>query len=116
VKLPRLWRKTAPEAADPDPGPAESAAASPAAAAALQVTAYAKSGLPDEEFRAQTAALRRILSYDGDSRSWYGSLALDHPERAAEVLTALFETARVHGATVRIRAPATDDGPSGQVS
>jgi hypothetical protein len=80
------------------------------------VTAYSRSGLPDEEFSAQTATLRRILSYDGDTRSWYGRLPLDHPERAAEVLTALFEAARVHGTRIQVQAkPAAGNDSSGQI-
>jgi hypothetical protein len=71
------------------------------------VTAYSRTGLPDEEFSAQTATLRRILSYDGDNRSWYAWLPLDHPARAAEVLTALFEAARVHGTWIQVQAHTT---------
>jgi hypothetical protein len=116
MKLPRLRRRPAPEATEPDPVPAEPAAASPAAAPALQVTAYSRTGLPDAEFSAQTATLRRILSYDGGNRNWYARLALDHPERAAEVLTALFEAARVHGTIVQIQArPAAGNSPSEQM-
>jgi hypothetical protein len=116
MKLPRLRRRTAPGTTEPALGPAELASAGPAAARALQVLAYSRTGLPDEEFSAQTEALRRILSYDGDTRSWYAWLPLDHPERAAEVLTALFEAARVHGTTVQVRAQAAaDDGRSEQV-
>jgi hypothetical protein len=66
--------------------------------------AYSRSGLSDEEFSAQTETLRRILSYDSGSRSWYAQLPLDPPERAAEVLTTLFEASRVHGTAVHVRA------------
>jgi hypothetical protein len=45
----------------------------------------------------QTDKLRGVASYDGDTRTW---IHLDHPERGAEVLTALFVAARVHGTTV----------------
>jgi hypothetical protein len=80
------------------------------------VLAYSRTSLSDEEFSAQTEALRRILSYDGDTRSWYAWLPLNQPERAAEVLTALFAAVRVHGTTVQVRVqPAADDGRSGQV-
>jgi hypothetical protein len=79
------------------------------------VTAYSRSGLPDEEFSAQTAMLRRVLSYDGDTHGWYRSLPLDQPERAAEVLTALFEAARLHGTTVQVLAHATNNSPPGQL-
>jgi hypothetical protein len=68
------------------------------------VLAYSRTGLPDDELNAQTATLRRILSYDGDTRSWYARLPLDRPEQAAEVLTALFDAARVHGTTVQVPA------------
>jgi hypothetical protein len=55
VKLPRLRRAPAPEPAQP-------------AAPALQVLAYARTGLPDEEISAQTETLHCILSYDGETR------------------------------------------------
>jgi hypothetical protein len=113
MKLPRLRRRAAPETAEPVSGPAEPASVGPAAAPAFQALAYSRAGLPDEEFSAQTEALRRILSYDGDTRSWYAWLPLDRPGQAAEVLTALFEAARVHGTTVQVRAqPAGEDVPS----
>lgn len=114
MKLPRLHRRAAPESTDPVPEPAEPASAS-SAAPAFQVLAYSKTGLPDQEFSAQTEALRRILSYDGDTRSWYAWLPFDHPERAAKVLTALFEAARVHGTAVQVRAqPAAGGSFPGQ--
>jgi hypothetical protein len=121
MKLPRFRRRPTPEATpppevtEPEPGPAEAVAASPAAAPDLYVTAYSRTGLPDEQCSAQTAILRRVLSYDGDTRSWYRSLPLDHPEQGADVLTALFEATRVHGTTVRIQAHATENSPSEQL-
>jgi hypothetical protein len=45
----------------------------------------------------QTDKLRRVASYDGDTRT---RIHLDYPERGAEVLTTLFVAARVHGTTV----------------
>lgn len=109
LRLPRLRkRRPAPRSADPPP-------ASPAAPA-LEVLAYAKSGLPEEEFSAQTEALRRILAFDGDTRSWYAWLPLDDPGRAAEVLNGLFEAARAHGTAVQVRAqPPAEGSPAGQV-
>lgn len=74
MKLLRHRRKPAAEFTEPDPEPAESAAAAPIVPPALLLTAYSRSGLPDEEFSVQTAMLRRILSYDGDTRSWCGRL------------------------------------------
>jgi hypothetical protein len=112
MKLLRLRRRPAAEVTEPVPEPTESAAAGPTVPPALLLTAYSKSGLPDEEFSAQTATLRRILSYDGDTRSWYGRLPLDHPERAAEVLTALFEAARVHGTRVQVEVKPAAGGDS----
>jgi hypothetical protein len=111
MKFLQLRRRLTTEATEPDLGPTESAATGPPVPLALQVTAHSRSGLPDEEFSAQTATLRRILSYEGDTRSWYGWLPLDRPERAAEVLTALFEAARVHGTWVQVevKAAAGDD-------
>lgn len=102
MKLPSLRRRT-------DPEPAESASAIPAAPALL-VEAYSRTGLPDKEFSGQTEALRSILSYDGDTRSWYARLPLDHLDQAAGVLTALFEVARVHGTTVQVRVQPAGEG------
>ena len=97
MKLPRLRTKAAPE-------PAEPASASPAAAPVLQVLICSNTALPEPEFSAQTEKLRRVASYDRDTRNWYTRIHLDHPERGAEVLAALFEAARVHGTTVQVRA------------
>ena len=91
MKLPRLRPRPAAETTEPAPETAESASASPAAPALL-VLAYSKAGLAEQEFSAQTEKLRSVASYD-DTRSGYAWLPLDHPERAAEVLTALFEAA-----------------------
>jgi hypothetical protein len=108
MKLLRLRRKPAPETTEP-------ASASPAAGPVLHVLIYSRTGLPEQEFSAQTEKLRSVASYDGDTRSWYAWLPLDRLERAAEVLTTLFEAARVHGTTVQVRAqPAGEGSPSGQ--
>ena len=116
MKLPRLRPRPMTVTTESPPETAEPTSVSPAVPA-FQVEAYSKSGLPDDEFGAQTEALRRILSYDGETRSWYGWLPFDHPERAAEVLTSLFEVARVHGTTIRVRAqPGGDESQSGQVA
>lgn len=109
MKLPRLRRRPARETAQPAPGPAEPASTIPAIPA-FQVLAYSRTGLPDEEFSAQTQALRGILSYDGDTHNWYAWLPLDHPDRAAGALTSLFEVARVHGTTVQVNVHATGEG------
>lgn len=110
MKLPRLRRKPVPEPAGP-------ASASPTADPILQVLIYSNAGLPEPEFSAQTDKLRRVASYDGDTRTWYTWVHPDHPERGAEVLTALFEAARVHGTTVQVRAwPAGDGSEPGQAS
>ncbi len=107
MKLPRLRRKPAPETAEP-------ASASPAAPV-LQVLIYSNTSLPEQEFSAQTEKIRRVASYDDDSRSWYTWLPLDRPERAAEMLSALFDAARVHGTAIQVQAqPAGEDSPSGQ--
>jgi hypothetical protein len=116
MKLPRLRRRAAPKTTEPVPEPAEPASVNPATAPAFQVLAYSRTGLPDEEFSAQTGALRRVLSYDGDTRSWYAWLPLDQPEQAAEVFTALFEAARVHGTTVQVQAqPGDASSPPAEV-
>lgn len=116
MKLPRPRRKPASDLTEPASEPGQPTDSSPAATAVLEVLAYSRTGLPDEEFSAQTQTLRRILSYDGDTRSWYARLPLDQPERVAEVLTAMFDATRVHGTTVRVRVhPATESTSSGQV-
>jgi hypothetical protein len=107
MKLPRLRRKPAPETAEP-------ASAGPAAPV-LQVVIYSNTDLPEHEFRTQTEKLRRVASYDNATRSWYGQIPFDRPEWAAEMLTALFDTARLHGTDVRVQTPpASEDSPSGQ--
>ena len=88
MKLPRLRRRPAPE-------PAEPGRAEPAAPCGCLISS--STGPPEQEFGAQTDNLRRVASYDGDTRNWYAWIHLDRPERAAEVLTTLFEAARVHG-------------------
>jgi hypothetical protein len=110
MKLPRLRRKPAPE-------PAEPAGSERAGAPVLQVLIYTSTGLSEQEFSAQTEKLRRIASYDGDTRSWYAWIHLGRPGPAAEMLTALFEAARVHGTTVTVRAwPAAESSQPGQAS
>lgn len=107
MKLPRLRRKPAPETAEP-------ASVGPAAPV-LQVVIYSNTDLPEQEFRAQTEKLRRVTSYDNVTRSWYGQIPFDRPEWAAEMLTALFDTARLHGTDIRVQTPpASEDSPSGQ--
>jgi hypothetical protein len=59
MKLPNLWRK-------PSPGPVEPPKVSPAAPA-LQVMIFSNIGLPEQEFSDQTAMLRRVASFDGDT-------------------------------------------------
>ena len=107
MKLPRLLRKPAPETAEP-------ASAGPAAPV-LQVVIYSNTDLPEQEFRAQTEKLRRVASHDNASRSWYGQIPFDRPEWAAEMLTALFDVARLHGTDIRVQTPpASEDSPSGE--
>ncbi len=111
MKLPRLRRKPAPATTEP-------ASVSPADAAGpvLQVLIYASSGLPEQEFSAQTEKLRRVASYDPGTRSWYTWIPLGQPGQVAEMLTVLFEAARVHGTTVRVRIqPAGESSPPGPV-
>jgi hypothetical protein len=116
MRLPRLRRRTATDSTEPTSRPEEPTNSRPTATPAFEVLAYSRSGLPDAEFNAQTETLRRILTYDGDTRSWYGWLPLDQPERAAKILTDMLEAARVHGTTVRVRAhPATESTTPRQV-
>jgi hypothetical protein len=104
MKLSIRRRKLASEAVEP-------ASAGPAAPA-LQVLIYSNTGISEQEFSVQTEKLRQVASYDGDTRSWYAWLDIDRPERAAEMLTVLFEAARVHGTAIQVRArPAGHDRP-----
>lgn len=41
---------------------------------ALRALIYSATGLSDQEFSAQTEKLRRVASYDGETRSWYGAV------------------------------------------
>jgi hypothetical protein len=107
MKLPRLRRKPAPETAEP-------AGVGPAAPV-LQVVIYSNTDLPEHEFMAQTEKLRRVASFDNATRSWHGQIPFDRPEWAAEMLTALFDVARLHGTDIRVQTPpASEDSPSGQ--
>jgi hypothetical protein len=79
------------------------------------VVIYANTDLPEQEFRAQTEKLRRVATYDNATRSWYGQIPFDRPEWAAEMLTALFDVARLHSTEIRVQTrPASEDSPSGQ--
>lgn len=70
---------------------------------------------PEQEFSAQTGKISRVASYDRNTRSWYTWIPLDCAEQAAEMLTTLFETARLHGATIQVLAqPAGESSQSGQ--
>jgi len=108
MKLPRLRRT-------PDPATAEPASASPAAPMMLQVLIFSNTSLAEQEFGAQTEKLRSVASYDSGTRSWHSWIPLDRPGRAAEMLSTLFEAARVHGTTIQVQAqPGGEGGPSGQ--
>jgi hypothetical protein len=79
------------------------------------VLIYSNTDLPEQEFRAQTEKLRHVASYDNATRSWYVHIHFDRPEWAAEMLTALFEAARLHGTTIQVQArPSSEDSPPGQ--
>jgi hypothetical protein len=93
----------------PAPQLAEPASTEPATAAFLRVLIFSNTDLPEQEFNAQRDKIRRVADYDSNTRSWYGQIPLDRPERAAEILGALFEAAREHGTTIQVRAQ-----PSGQ--
>jgi len=54
---------------------------------------FSNTSVPEQEFSAQTEKISRVGSYDRDTRSWYTWIPLDRAERAAEMLTTLFETA-----------------------
>ncbi len=108
MKLPRRRRKPASETAEPaSPGPA---------VPVLQLLIFSNTGLPEQEFNAQTEKIRRVASYDSDTRSWYSQVPHDRPEWAAEMLSTLFEAARVHGTTIQARVqPAGESSPPGRV-
>ena len=107
MKLPLRRRKPAPEAAEPP-------SASPATPV-LQALIFSNTSLPEREFSTQTEKISRVASYDRDTRSWYTWIPLDHAERADEMLTTLFETARLHGTTIQVLAqPAGESSQSGQ--
>ena len=73
--------------------------------------------MPEQEFTTQTGKIRRVASYDRDTRSRYTWVPLDRPDEAAEMLTTLFEAARVHGTTIHAQArPADENSQSGQES
>ena len=76
---------------------------------------FSNTSVPEQEFSAQTEKISRVGSYDRDTRSWYTWIPLDRAERAAEMLTTLFETARLHGTTIQVLAqPAGESSQSGQ--
>jgi hypothetical protein len=107
MKLPRRRRKLAPETAEPT-------IAKPTAQI-LKVLILSNTALREQEFNAQRELIRRVASYDSETRSWYGQIPLDHPERAAEMLSTLFEAARVHGTAIQVHVqPAGGSSPSGQ--
>jgi hypothetical protein len=109
MKLPRPRRSRAPETAEP-------ASASPGVPA-LQVLIFSNTDLTEQEFNAQRGKIRRVASYDSHTRSWHNQIPLDRPEWAAEMLSTLFEAARVHGTTIQVQArPAGQGGPSRQAS
>ncbi|MGO8890603.1 MAG: hypothetical protein ACLP8X_24145 [Streptosporangiaceae bacterium] len=89
---------------NPAPQPAEPAGIESATAPVLRMLIFSNTGLPEQEFNAQREKIRRVADYDSDTRSWYSQIPLDRPERAAEILSALFEAARVHGTTVQVQA------------
>ena len=75
----------------------------------------ARTDLPEQEFNAQRGKIRRVAYYDSPTRSWHNQISLDRPEWAAEMLSTLFEAARVHGTTIQVQAqPAGQGSPSGQ--
>jgi len=107
MKLPHRRRRCA-------PGTAEPASASPGAPV-LQVLIFSNTDLPEQEFNAQRGKIRRVASYDSHTRSWHNQIPLGRPERAAEMLSTLFEAARMHGTTIQVQAqPAGQGSPSRQ--
>jgi predicted TIM-barrel fold metal-dependent hydrolase len=68
------------------------------------VLIFSNTDLPEQEFNAQSEKLRRVAHYDSSTRSWHNQIPLDRPERAAEMLSTLFEAAREHGTTIQVHA------------
>jgi len=109
MKLPRPPRSPTPETAEP-------ASANPGAPV-LQVLIFSNTDLSEQEFNAQRGKIRRVANYDSHTRSWHNQIPLDHPEWAAEMLSTLFEAARVHGTTIQVQAqPAGQGSPSRQAT
>jgi hypothetical protein len=107
MKLPRPRRSHAPETAEP-------ASTSPGAPV-LQVLIFSNTDLSEQEFNVQRGKIRLVANYDSLTRSWHNQIPLDHPEWAAEMLSTLFEAARVHGTTIQVQAqPAGQGSPSPQ--
>jgi hypothetical protein len=104
MKLPRPPRSPAPETAEP-------ASANPGAPV-LQVLIFSNTHLSEQEFNAQRGKIRRVANYDSHTRSWHNQISLDHPEWAAEMLSTLFEAARVHGTTIQVQAQPAGQGSS----
>ena len=106
MKLSRRRRKPAPETAEP-------ASAAPAAPV-LQLRIFANTDLPALEFDAQREKIRRVADYDPA----HPQLAQPGPPRpprmGREILSTLFEAARVHGTTIQLQAqPPGEGSPSG---
>ena len=72
-----------------------------------QVMKDLKDDLPEQEFNAQLDKIRPVASYDSNTRSWHSQISLDRPEWTAEMLSALFEAARVHGTSILVQAQPT---------
>ena len=86
----------------------------PAGLPVLRLTISSNTDLPEADFKAQTEKLRQVADYDSATSSWHNRIPLDRPEWAAEVLSALFEAARVYGARVQVQAqPPAGNGSVG---
>ena len=100
-KLLRRDRKPGHETATPSAVPA---------APVLQLVIISNTDLPEQQFNAQREALRRVAYYDNTTRSWHNQVPLDRPERAAEMLSTLFEAARLHGTTIWVHIEPAGEG------
>jgi hypothetical protein len=58
--------------------------------------------LPADDFNAQVEMIKRVASWNGATRTWHSRVSADNVEHGAKVLNQLFESARVHGAFVRV--------------
>ncbi len=109
----KLRRRNKPENQTTAPAASTTSAGLPV----LRLTITSNTSLPEPDFQAQTEKLRQVADYDSATSSWYNQTPLDRPDRSAEVLSTLFEAARVYGTRVEVQAkPVAGNDPVGSAS